>query len=51
MKAILDGNRDRMEYFAVLFFNIEAFWWQDDFVHNTPENVVALMEFADGLVL
>jgi len=51
MKAILDGNRDRMEAFGVIFFNVEAFWWREHFVANTPENVKALMDFADGLAL
>ena len=37
--------------FAVLFFNVETFWWQEKFVANTPENVEALMNYADGLAL
>jgi hypothetical protein len=35
----------------VLFFNVETFWWQEKFVANTPENVEALMNDADGLAL
>jgi hypothetical protein len=51
LRAVLENNRDRVEQFAVLFFNVEAFWWQEQFVPNTPENVEALMKYADGLVL
>lgn len=51
MKAILEGNRERLIRFAVLFFNVETFWWQEKFVDNTPGNVAALMKFADGLAL
>ena len=48
---MLERNRDRIEQFAVLFFNVETFWWQERFVPNTPENVAALLKFSDGLAL
>jgi hypothetical protein len=51
MRAILDGNRDTMKHFAVMFFNVESFWWRESFASNTPENVEALMAFAEALVL
>ncbi|MGA2031160.1 MAG: hypothetical protein ABSG68_02790 [Thermoguttaceae bacterium] len=51
MRAVLDNNRDQVQRFAVLFFNVETFWWQEKFVANTPENVEALMKYADGLAL
>ncbi|MGA2618304.1 MAG: hypothetical protein ABSF26_11885 [Thermoguttaceae bacterium] len=51
LRATLENNRDRIERFAVLFFNVETFWWQEQFVPNTPENVDALMQYADGLAL
>ncbi len=51
LRAILERNRDSLKEFAVLCFNVEAFWWQDKFVPNTPENVEALAKFADTLVL
>ncbi len=51
MKAILDGNRDAIRSFDVLFFNIEAFAWREAFVENSPANVDALMRFADTLAL
>ena len=51
LRATLDNNRDSIKQFAVLFFNIETFWWQERFVPNTPENVDALLGYADGLAL
>lgn len=52
LRAILDNNRSAgLDQFAVQFFNIESLWWQPGFVANTPENVAALMAFADGLAL
>lgn len=51
LKGILDENRGSLRSFAVLFFNVETFWWQERFVENTPENVAALMEFTDTLAL
>jgi hypothetical protein len=51
MRAVLENNRDRIKQFAVLFFNVETFWWQEKYVANTPENVEALMQYADGLTL
>ena len=36
-----DNNRDQIKQFAVLFFNVETFWWQEKYVDNTPENVDA----------
>ncbi len=51
LRSILVKNRDSLKEFAVLCFNVEAFWWQDKFVPNTPENVEALAKFADTLAL
>ena len=50
-KALLDENRGTLNKFAVLFFNIETHWWQEQFVNNTPDNVAALMAFVDELSL
>ena len=47
----LRNNRDSIKEFAVLFFNVETFWWQEKFVANTPDNVDALVNYADGLAL
>jgi len=51
LRAILDGNRDTLEEFAVVCFNIERFRWQDGFVANTEENVARLIPFLEGLAL
>ncbi|RKZ75616.1 MAG: hypothetical protein DRR19_29215 [Candidatus Parabeggiatoa sp. nov. 1] len=51
LKAILNNNRDTLKSFAVCFFNIEQFWWQEQFVANTPQNVQALLDFAQQLSL
>ncbi|MGA2255805.1 MAG: hypothetical protein ABSG53_14260 [Thermoguttaceae bacterium] len=51
LRATLENNRDGIREFAVVFFNVETFWWQEKFVANTPENVDALLDYADGLVL
>ena len=51
MKAILENNRDSLKEFAVLFFNIDGFWWQEKFVANTPENAAALLKHCETLAL
>jgi autotransporter-associated beta strand protein len=51
LRATLEKNRDQIKEFAVLFFNVESFWWQEKFVANTPENVDALMSYTDSLAL
>jgi len=53
MKAILDSNRDTLKNFAVLFFSVEAHWWNPTrkFAANTPQNVKAVLEYAEGLAL
>ncbi len=51
LRATLENNRDSIKEFAVVFFNVETFWWQEKFVANTPENVDALMNYADGLAV
>jgi hypothetical protein len=51
LKAILNNNRDMLKTFAICFFNIEQFWWQERFIANTPENVQALLDFAQQLSL
>jgi hypothetical protein len=51
LRATLEKNRNQIKEFTVLFFNVENFWWQEKFVANTPENVDALLSYADGLAL
>jgi hypothetical protein len=51
MQAILNENRDSLDEFAVCFFNVEQFWWREEFTANTPENVGKLVEFYNTLAL
>lgn len=51
MEAILNNNRDSLKQFAVLFFNIEGFWWKEKFCRNTTANVKELMSFSNTLSL
>jgi len=51
LQATLNNNRDALKTFAVCFFNIEQFWWQERFIANTPENVQSLLDFAQQLSL
>ncbi|MEK6234455.1 MAG: hypothetical protein N2C14_07065, partial [Planctomycetales bacterium] len=51
LENILDKNRDSLKEFAVLFFNVESFWWKEEFSDNTPENVEALKDRIRELAL
>ena len=51
MTALLRNNTDQIDSFAVLFFNVEQFWWRSSFVENTPANVDALTRYARQLAL
>jgi len=51
LEATLEKNRDSLQQFAVLLFNVENHWWQPKFVNNTPENVEQLMAYAHTLSL
>ncbi len=51
VKSILENNRGDIKQFAVLFFNIETFWWQEKLVDNTPEAVAELQEYMKTLAL
>ena len=49
--AILEQNRGSIQKFAVLFFNVETFWWKEGFAENSPQNVEELLKFANTLGL
>jgi hypothetical protein len=51
LEAILTHNRATLKEFKVCFFNIETFWWHDEFVPNTAANVKALLADAGRLAL
>ena len=51
LEAVLTNNRDSLQRFAVLFFNIESHWWKEEYTANTPENVEALLAYCHSLSL
>jgi tetratricopeptide (TPR) repeat protein len=51
LRAVLDQNRDSLRRFNVLFFGVDAHWYADRYVENTPESVDALLTFAQTLAL
>ncbi len=51
LRELLNANRAQLHEFAVVFFNVEARWWQTRFMANTPENVAAVLGFANTLAL
>jgi len=51
LRAILDNNRGSLDEFAVLFFNVETYWWRPGFSANTPDNIEQLIKFAHELAL
>lgn len=51
LEAMLVQNRDEIGEFAVLFFNVEQFWWSPGFVANRPDQVEALLAYANTLAL
>ena len=51
LRAVLEQNRDSLRRFDVLFFGVDAHWYGNGYVENTPENVEALLAFANTLGL
>src|SRR5689334_16579653 len=51
LRAVLEQNRDSLHRFDVLFFGVDAHWYGNGYVENTPENVEALLAFANNLAL
>lgn len=51
LKKVLNQNRDQIDEFAVLNFNIESFWWKNEFTPNTKANVTSLLADCNRLVL
>ncbi|MFN3405606.1 MAG: hypothetical protein ACK40G_16025 [Cytophagaceae bacterium] len=49
--AILKNNQDVIKNFKVLFFNIEQFWWKENFTENNEANRKALAEYLNKLAL
>ncbi|MBW3597831.1 MAG: VWA domain-containing protein, partial [Planctomycetes bacterium] len=51
LETTLAKNRDTMEQFAVLFFNVESHWWREKYVENNAENVQELLNYCNTLAL
>ncbi len=52
LETTLNSNRDSIQQFGVLCFNIESHWWKgNNRIDNTPENVKALMRDCHNLAL
>jgi len=51
LRAVLTENRDSIEEFAVLFFNIESHWWQDGYRKNDAATVDQLLADCHALSL
>ena len=51
LQSVLEQNRSRIPEFAVLFFNVEHFWWHKGWKPNTPQEVQALLADANRMAL
>ncbi len=51
LESILKNNREKIKRFAVLCFNVDAFWWREYYTSNTEYNVGEFLEYADKLSL
>ena len=51
LETVLEKNRDSIQQFAVLFFNVESHWWQTGYTKNTPKNVRDILNYATTLSL
>lgn len=51
LRATLDGNRDSLKRFNVLFFSVDAHWYKPAPIENTAANVDELLAFANTLAL
>ena len=51
LESTLENNRDSLKQFNVLFFNVDAKFWQDEYVDNTKENVERLNAKCQTLAL
>jgi len=51
MERILDANRERLQRFCVLFFDVSARWWRPALAQNTEQAAAELRAFAESLAL
>ncbi len=50
-EALLKNNKDAIKEFNVLLFNVESFWWKNNSVQNTDQNINDFLTFARTLSL
>ena len=51
LETILKNNPKNIQKFAVGFFNVETFWWKNNFQKNTPQNIQQALDYANQLAL
>jgi hypothetical protein len=51
LEQILEQNANSLQEYAVLFFNIESFWWKEAWTPNTAKNRQDLLDFCYRLSL
>ena len=51
LESTLENNSDSLKQFNVVFFNVDAHFWQEKWVDNTQENIQLLMEKCNTLAL
>lgn len=51
LKEVLEQNRDQVKEFAVLIFNVENYWWKEEFTQNNQEQIDQLLQDCQKLVL
>jgi tetratricopeptide (TPR) repeat protein len=51
LRAILENNEKDIKQFNVLFFNIETFWFKNNYVENNARNREAFFSYCDKLSL
>lgn len=51
LERILERNRDELTHFNVLFFSVDAHWYQPTPIPNTAENTATLLAHARTLAL
>lgn len=51
LESTLQNNRNSLKQFNVVFFDVDARFWREQWVENTPENTQALMQSCDQLAL
>ncbi len=51
LRATLEQNRDDLSEFAVLFFNVETWWWREKLAPHEPETVERLLRDVARIAL